>query len=99
MLATYAREKLAALPHVRILDRGSQLSAIVTVSIEGHDAVDVVARLREEAINTSATFREYAVLDMDDKRVRDAVRISPHYYNTRREIDILSSALEEFTGA
>jgi selenocysteine lyase/cysteine desulfurase len=97
-LASYARERLAALPHARVLDRGSQLSAIVTVAIEGHDADEIVTRLREEAINTSATFREYAVLDMDDKRARDAVRISPHYYNTRREIDILVSALEEFTG-
>jgi selenocysteine lyase/cysteine desulfurase len=97
-LACYARECLAALPRARVLDRGTSLAAIVTVAIEGYDADTIVQRLREEAINTSATFREYAVLDMDDKHARDAVRISPHYYNTRRDIDILTSALEEFTG-
>ncbi|HUF49921.1 MAG TPA: aminotransferase class V-fold PLP-dependent enzyme [Longimicrobiales bacterium] len=97
-LASYARDRLTAMPRARVLDRGERLAAIVTVEIEGHDAATVVERLREEAINTSATFRDYAVLDMDDKRARSALRISPHYYNTRREIDILLSALEEFTG-
>jgi selenocysteine lyase/cysteine desulfurase len=69
----------------------------VTAEIAGHEAREVMLRLREEAINTSATAREFAVLDMDDKRAETALRVSPHYYNTRREIDILSSALEEFT--
>ena len=50
--------------------------------------------LREEAINTSASPREYAVIDMDAKHARSAVRISPHYYNVPREIDILVGALE-----
>ena len=96
-LATYTREKLGALNGVRILDRGARLCGIVTAEIAGHEAREVMLRLREEAINTSATAREFAVLDMDDKRAETALRVSPHYYNTRREIDILSSALEEFT--
>ena len=95
-LATYTREQLGKLDGVRVLDRGSTLCGIVTAEIAGHDAADVVARLRDEAINTNATRREYAVLDMDDKRALTALRVSPHYYNTHREIDILKSALEEF---
>ena len=96
-LAAYSREKLRALNGVRVLDRGSVLCGIVTAEIAGHDARSVMLRLREEAINTSATAREFAVLDMDDKRAESALRVSPHYYNTKREIDILASALEEFT--
>lgn len=95
-LAGHARQRLAALAGVRVLDRGKNLCAIVTIEIADQDAREVVRRLREEAINTSATLREFAVLDMDDKQVRTALRISPHYYNTRRELDILASALEEF---
>jgi len=95
-LAAYARERMARLDGVRVLERGRELCAIVTAEIAGHDALDIMLRLREEAINTTATRREYAVLDMDDKRAATALRVSPHYYNTRREIDILVSALEEF---
>lgn len=95
-LAGCLREKLAALPHVRVLDRGHELCGIVTAEIKGHDARDVAERLREEAINTSATLREYAVLDMDEKEVQTALRISPHYYNTTNELNIAVSALEQF---
>jgi selenocysteine lyase/cysteine desulfurase len=97
-LASYARQRLSSLAGVRVLDRGEHLCGIVTAEVANHDAREIVMRLREEAINTSATMREFAVLDMDDKRAETALRVSPHYYNTRREIDILVSALEEFTG-
>jgi selenocysteine lyase/cysteine desulfurase len=97
-LAAYAREQLAALPRTRVLDRGAELAAIVTVEIDGHDAGDMVHRLREQAINTSSTLRDYAVIDMDEKRVTSALRVSPHYYNTRRDVDTLVWALDEFTG-
>jgi selenocysteine lyase/cysteine desulfurase len=53
-------------------------------------------RLREQAINTGATLQKWAVIDMADKGARTALRISPHYFNTRKEIDITLSALEEF---
>jgi selenocysteine lyase/cysteine desulfurase len=95
-LAATLRDKLRQLDHVRVLDRGREQCGIVTVEVTGHDARDVVKRLREEAINVSATLREFAVLDMDEKRAESAVRISPHYYNTNIELNIAVSALEEF---
>jgi hypothetical protein len=57
--------------------------------VPGHDAATSCERLREQAIGTSAPIRDYAVIDMDAKGAGSALRISPHYYNTRREIDIL----------
>jgi selenocysteine lyase/cysteine desulfurase len=95
-LTAYARERLALLPGVRVLDRGQRLAAIATAAFEGHDAGDIVLRLREQAINTSMTDRGSAVIDMDTKGAGTALRVSPHYYNTPRDIDILASALEEF---
>jgi selenocysteine lyase/cysteine desulfurase len=95
-LAATARDRLAALPGARVLDRGAELSAIAAVAFDGHDAADIVRRLRDQAINTSTIRREYAVLDMDDKAAGTAVRISPHYYNSQRDIEALVFALEEF---
>jgi selenocysteine lyase/cysteine desulfurase len=97
-LAHYCREKLATLPGARVLDRGERLGAIVTVEIAGHDPHEVMLRLREQAINTSVLSRGSAVIDMDAKAARGALRISPHYYNTRRDVDAAVWALEEFAG-
>ncbi len=92
-LAVYARERLAALEGIRVLDRGPRLCAIVTAEVAGMDADQVVRELRDWGINTSATRREYAVIDMDQKHATSAVRISPHYFNTRQEIDTAVAAL------
>lgn len=94
-LAAYARERLGRLDGVRVLDRGARLGAIVTAEVAGMDARAVVTRLRVRGINTSATLRGSAVIDMDEKRATSAVRISPHYYNTREEIDTVVAALDE----
>jgi selenocysteine lyase/cysteine desulfurase len=94
-LAEYARERLAALPGVRVLDRGPELCAIVTAALEGRDANEVKLALRERGINTSSPEREDAVIDMDEKKATSALRISPHYYNTREEVEIAVGALEE----
>jgi len=92
-LAAYTRERLGALDGMRVLDRGARLCAIVTAQVGALDAREVVAELRGWGINTSATTRDVALLDMDAKGASSAVRISPHYYNTRQEIDIAVGAL------
>jgi selenocysteine lyase/cysteine desulfurase len=98
-LAQLVRERAGSMPGARVLDHGARLSAIATVAFEGHDAADIVERLREQAINTSAARREYAVIDMDRKAAGSAVRISPHYFNDRRDVEAALFALEEFASA
>jgi selenocysteine lyase/cysteine desulfurase len=92
-LAASLRGKLGALPGCRVLDRGAELAAIVTVAVEGWRAPDLVEALRQRGINTSASLREYAVIDMDEKRAASALRVSPHYYNSEMELDTLLDAL------
>lgn len=85
-LAAYARERLQAVPGLRVADRGARLCAIVTAEIQGWDTTDAVLRLREMGINTSASTSE-------DGARTPVVRISPHYYNTREEVDAAVDAL------
>jgi len=94
-LAAYVRERLARISGVRVLDRGKELCAIATAEIEGWHSRDVKLALRRRRINTSSPEREDAVIDMDSKHVTSALRISPHYYNTREEIDSAVEALSE----
>ncbi len=98
-LADYARTRLATVPGVRVLDRGPELCAIVTIAVAGHDTTAIKLELRRRGINTSSPTREDAVIDMDEKRVESALRISPHYYNTNEEIDTAVEALEEIVSS
>jgi selenocysteine lyase/cysteine desulfurase len=93
-LAAALRSKLAALPGYRVLDRGKDLAAIVTVGVPGWSAPDLVAALRQRGINTSASLGAYAVIDMAEKNAKSALRISPHYYNTEAELDVLLDTLK-----
>ena len=89
-LAALARERLAEVPGARVLDRGRTRCAIVTAAFEGRDARDLRDALRAQKINTDASLREYAVIDMAEKGAETALRISPHYYNTVEELDALA---------
>ena len=70
--------------------------------IVSHDAEDarllgdrIVELEAGRIVRTSASDREDAVIDMDEKRAASALRISPHYYNTPGEIDRAIGALAE----
>jgi selenocysteine lyase/cysteine desulfurase len=93
-LAGRLREGLSSLRGVQVLDRGAELCAIVTAAVPAWTARELMLDLRREAIHTSVLTREAAVLDFDDKGVEDALRLSPHYYNTDEEVDRVLSALE-----
>lgn len=95
-LAATVRTRLSALPGYRLLDRGKDLAAIVTVAVLGWDAIALVGALRGRGINTSASLGAYAIIDMAEKNVTSALRISPHYYNTESELDTLIEALKSF---
>jgi selenocysteine lyase/cysteine desulfurase len=96
-LAASARDGLAEIDGVRVLDRGSEPCAIVTIATEGHDPARLVHSLRAQGINTSLSMRDYAILDFDDQGVEAAVRISPHYYNTEEEIEAVVAGVAELT--
>lgn len=96
-LAAQLREKLRDLSGLRVLDRGTELAAIVSVEVLGRQAGELVDLLRERHINTSATFHAWAILDMEDKNATSAIRISPHYYNTEEEIEAVVDAIRTLT--
>jgi selenocysteine lyase/cysteine desulfurase len=94
-LAQILRARLAQVPNIRVMDRGAELCAIVTISAPGHDSTELVAKLRLHGLNSSASLREDGVLDMDDKQCASVLRLSPHYYNTEAELELAVSTLVE----
>ncbi len=97
-LTELARSRLSELPGVRPLDRGAERGAIATFALEGRDADAVKLALRARGINTSSADRTVAVIDMDAKGATTLLRVSPHYYNTAEEIELLAAALGELLG-
>jgi selenocysteine lyase/cysteine desulfurase len=57
--------------------------------VENRDARDLVKELSRLGINTTASLKWYGLLDFGDRNVESAIRISPHYYNTQEEIDVV----------
>jgi selenocysteine lyase/cysteine desulfurase len=94
-LAETLRARIAEIDGVRVLDRGAELGAIATVSVEGWVPGELVLALRARSINTSSQTRLDAVLDYDAKGVDGALRISPHYFNTEAEVDVAVEAIRE----
>jgi selenocysteine lyase/cysteine desulfurase len=93
-LAATLRSRLSEIGGIRVLDRGSELAAIVTIQVAAWDATELSKLLRTRGINSSASLRAYAVIDMDEKRVASALRLSPHYYNTEHEIERVVEELQ-----
>lgn len=80
---------------LRILDKGKRQGSIITVALPGKNPGEVMQQLRDRRVNTSISYRSYAVIDYDAKGVTWGLRISPHYYNSEEEIPLLMAALRE----
>jgi len=94
-LCSLLRRQIETLPGVRTLDQGKHLSSIVTLSIPNQKPKDLLDALRLRSINTSISYRNFALIDFVAKGIEWALRISPHYYNTEKEIESLVGALRD----
>lgn len=97
-LAEGIRAELRKMDGMRVLDRGPELGATVTVHVEGHRPSDLVTALRARGVNTSAQTRLDAVMDYDAKDVDGALRVSPHYFNDDEDIARFLAALAGIVG-
>lgn len=92
-LAESLRERLRAVPGVRLHDQGLRRCGIVTFTVDGHDAGAVRDRLSAQGINTSTSTAGAARFDLPARGLTEIVRASVHYYNTHDELDRLVAAL------
>jgi cysteine desulfurase / selenocysteine lyase len=92
-LAAELRRRLAEIPGVSVRDRGRRLCSIVTFTVEGKPARDIVAALRQRGINCHASRSSSMLLDARARQVPDLVRASVHYYNTEEEVARFAAAV------
>lgn len=94
-LSGYMRDRLREIDGLRVLDRGPAVGGLVTFTVAGSNPQYIVGELAKRKINVVPSFRNFAVIDFDDKGVEWAVRASPHYYNTMDEVNIFIEAVRE----
>ncbi|BFV56594.1 aminotransferase class V-fold PLP-dependent enzyme [Kitasatospora sp. CMC57] len=92
-LADGLRDRLRALPGVRVHDRGARRCGIVSLTVAGHDPAELVEELRARRINLSVSAVGSARWDLAERDLESVVRASVHYYNTEEELDRLCAAL------
>jgi cysteine desulfurase/selenocysteine lyase len=89
------RTELAGLRGVTVRDTAARRCAIVTFTVDGVPADDVVAAAARADVVVNASTAVWAALDMDAKRTPSVVRASPHVFNTDDElarlVDVVAS--------
>ncbi len=94
-LGDLLRIRISKFPEVKVADLGKHKCGIVTFTLKGYDAQEVMLRLRSMRINVSVSVAEYARLDMEQRGLSSLVRASVHYFNTEEEIDLFCAAIKE----
>lgn len=89
MLSGRLRSGLAALPGVTIRDLGRNPGAIVSFTVDGHEAEDIVRSAGAAGITIGASDPASTRIDAEMRALPNVVRASPHYYNTEAEVDRL----------
>jgi selenocysteine lyase/cysteine desulfurase len=92
-MAAELRRRLGEIPGVSVRDRGRQRCGIVTFTVEGKPARDIVVALRQRRINCHVSAPSSALLDARTPRLPDLVRASVHYYNTEEEVARFAAAV------
>jgi selenocysteine lyase/cysteine desulfurase len=90
-LAAELRQQLADIPGVSVRDCGRRRCGIVTFTVEGKPARDIVGVLRQRRINCHAS--SSMRLDAGAPPWPDLVRASVHYYNTEEEVARFAGAV------
>lgn len=91
-LAALLRTMIDRAPGLHSTDEGSELSGIVTFSVEGCEADRVAAAASAAGINVSVSRAENSRIEFDRRGLDAVVRASPHAYNTD-ELDRLVEVL------
>ncbi|MBB4427227.1 selenocysteine lyase/cysteine desulfurase [Bradyrhizobium sp. CIR48] len=92
-LANELRAALGAVPGVLLHDLGERPASIVSFTLRGIVAREVMCSLARQKINVSVSPPTSTPLDAARRGLPDIVRASPHYYNTIEEVHSLASAV------
>ena len=92
-LIQYFRKKMHDTEGVQLYDEGSQLCNILTFRKGNLPLETIQMALNAAKINYSVAMKVMAQIDFAHKGIDWALRFSPHYYNTKAEVDTVVEVL------
>tara|TARA_B100000287_G_C20651878_1_gene787192 strand:+ start:886 stop:2013 length:1128 start_codon:yes stop_codon:yes gene_type:complete len=92
-LSKYFRSKLSKFERVNFHENDCQLSGINTISISGLNSESIHSYLLKKKILTSISSYQTSTVYFKNKKIKDVLRISFHYYNKYTEINWLIKCL------
>ncbi|MET8684572.1 aminotransferase class V-fold PLP-dependent enzyme [Streptomyces sp. NPDC004732] len=87
------REVVEGLPGTRLIDPGSRHAALVTFTHDRVPSQDIRAGLHGRGVNVWIAQGSHTPLYMRTVGVEQAVRVSPHYYNSPADVETFAGAL------
>jgi len=93
-LSDYLRRGLASIPGVVPTCQKDAAAAIVTFNKEGLTAAEIKSRMAEEGIAVQVASVVHTRLDLEARGIDTTVRLSPHVYNTKDELDRFLNKVE-----
>lgn len=94
-LIQYFRQKMRDTEGVKLYDEGSRLCNILTFRMNNVSLDTIQMALNAAKVNHSVTLKKMAQIDFAHKGIEWAVRFSPHYYNTKEEVDRVVEVLAQ----
>lgn len=95
LLADHLRSGLASIRGITLRDLGRTPGAIVSFTMEGHEAEHIVRSAATAGITIGASDPSSTRIDAELRALPMLVRASPHYYNTEAETDRLIDHLAD----
>lgn len=92
--ATYLRKCLPDIPGVTVECPEHATSAIITLNKGGFAPATIKQTLEQQGIAVQVASVVHTRLDLEARGIESAVRISPHYYSSKEDMDGFMSALE-----
>lgn len=93
-LTSKLRVNLNEIKDVTMYDKGSVTSNIVTFRKEGKTLEEIKEKLNQHKVFFSVSSSPWGIIDFNKKGVDWVVRLSPHYFNTEKEINKVSEIIE-----
>ena len=89
------RSNLDSIAAVNVYDQGSKKASILTFRKSGLSLEYLHEFLWKNNVICGISSFEWGVIDYDKKGIDGTIRISPHYFNTLEEMDLLSEIIDQ----